>query len=270
MKSILFIGLLLITHAGLWSQQYTYITHFSGTKTYHGIDVKVSSKGYTDSLYYCGPKTGPYYVGNDYSASCCRTGSYTFSFSTAQETVWLDVSALSQSTSYNEYIKVYINGEHLFLSNNGIVSNCEPQAIIGEDGNLHPCNQCPGSGAERIKIEGPVNTIEVQCVIESGEPQGAVFGIYLGAANETEPVVTTYTLRTDPQTGTVEALILPFTGLTNDDISITDIYHHSLVYRLTSDGNNHTRLQLAGARTGTYELVVKYNSQVITGRIVVE
>lgn len=163
------------------SQQMQRIVHLNGTKTINGIGVTVTKSGKVDSLQYCGDDTGPYYMGYNYNNTGAANGSYTFTFSKPVDQVVLNLAAMSHSAgSYGEEAKVYVNGTHYRFTRLGTTNSCaESYAIITREGDISPCANCSGSGTNGVKINGPINTITVECHIIFGEPMGFVLGIWI-------------------------------------------------------------------------------------------
>ncbi len=244
------------------SQGLTMLKHLKGTRTINGVKVTVTQEGFVDSLYYCGDDTGPYFAGNDYSRSCCQTGSYIFTFSQPIKEVYLNISALSTSDSYDEEAQIFVNGVHYKLTNAGEDSGCEPMAIISEDGNLRPCNGCTGSGSDRIKIEGPITTLKVSCVINLGQPQGMVFGVYMGKPIENyDNTLVNYTA-TFGENASGRELLIESSQLEHAIISLKNKNGYTIPIHYRSIELNRIVIDASDLAKGEYLLEINLNDEI--------
>ena len=254
----------------LHAQKTDRLRHLSGTRTINGIQVTVTQEGAVDSLTYCGDDTGPYFVGNDYSGLGNITGSYIFTFTQPVKEVFLNIAALSVSDTYSEEVQIYVNGSHYFVTDIGHDSGCEPMPIISAEGNIRPCNSCTGSGADKIKIKGPITTLKVTCKILKGEPQGMVMGVYMGekAKDEITNTLVNYTA-TIGENAAGKELLIESNQLENAVITLKNSngYIIALHYRIIEA--NRIIIDASDLVKGEYFLEINLNDEIEKQRLLI-
>ena len=153
------------------------VTHMSGSVVINGINVTVTSSGNVMNLTtYC-PETLPYLTG--YAAGPgSGTGSFTFNFVPAVDSVRLNFSGLSNSGSSVERIILRKNGVHYAIPAPGTANGCDALAVLTASGDVEGCVGCGVSGWKGTRIGGPISQMVVVDTVISGTPNGALFSLF--------------------------------------------------------------------------------------------
>ncbi len=153
------------------------VTQLSGSVVINGINVTVSSSGnVTNNSSYC-TETFPYFIGYNPGPGS-GTGSYTFNFSPAVDSVRLNFSGLSNAGGNVERIFLRKNGVHYAIPLPGIANGCDPLAVLTAAGDIEGCAGCGVSGWKGTRIGGPITQMVVVDTVISGTPNGAIFSIF--------------------------------------------------------------------------------------------
>lgn len=114
MKQFIYVLFLFLLGAMGASAQFTAVTHLSGTATYSGHTVGVTSAGTASNISYCG--TSPYWIGAGTGFGTPDPGSYTFTFSPAVNAIRVFVTAANPGES----ITATINGTRYSLTSSEV------------------------------------------------------------------------------------------------------------------------------------------------------
>lgn len=153
------------------------VTHLSGSVIINGINVTVSFSGIvTNNSSYC-TETYPYFIGYNPGPGS-GTGSYTFDFSPAIDSVRLNFSGISNSSSSSERVVIRKNGVHYAIPQPGVVSICDALAVLTAEGDIEGCVGCGTSGWKGTSIGGPISQLVVVDTVLSGNPNGSIFSIF--------------------------------------------------------------------------------------------
>lgn len=144
---------------GLKAQTYYQVTNFSGTQTYGGVGVTVTSTG---SVSTGGGQC--YFTPTPYWAGQSGAGQYTFNFNQPVGTILLNLEGLNSG----EYVQVYINGILYCIQPCNVV--CSFVIPCNGGGNLGFVNNCnyygPNTlygGGQLIFPAGNITSFEVWC-----------------------------------------------------------------------------------------------------------
>ncbi len=262
-RSILGVLVLAVGHLGIISasaQNQNRILHLKGTQIINGISVTVSSKGNVDSLHYCGEDTGPYYLGYNYKNKGAKNGSYTFSFSEPADEVIINLSAMSHSNTYGEEARIFVNGTHYKVTAIGSNNGCgEAPVYLTPSGDIRPCINCSASGTNGIKIQGPINSITIECIILSGEPMGFVAGVWFKGKGSNENIMTSYTTKIGENSAGLGMELVISGDLENAELRLNDInlVPIQISYKLTE--KKMIILDISALTPGEYILQIKKN-----------
>lgn len=179
-KAITLLFLITCTSNSLYAQCVTnnQVTHLSGSVVINGINVTVSSSGnVTSNTTYCS-ETTPYFIGYNPGPGS-GTGSYTFNFAPAVDSVRLVVSGLSNTGGNIERIVIRKNGVHYVIPQAGVANACDALAVLTASGDIEGCASCGVSGWRGPGIGGgSISQITVVDTVISGAPNGALFAIF--------------------------------------------------------------------------------------------
>ncbi len=158
------------------------VTHLSGSAMVNGVNVTVTSSGFADNLIYCS-STSPYLIGFK-KPSSHGTGSYTFTFSPPVNFVTLNFSGISNSSSVDEVVKLFVNGSHYSIPSPGIANGCDDLAVLLPSGDIAGCPSCAVSGWSGTTITGPVSFLTVLDTLYMGTLSGgSLFSLFLCEKN---------------------------------------------------------------------------------------
>lgn len=161
------------------SQCFKKVTAITGTQVVGGVEVTVTSNGFTGTSLYCSPLTGPYHVGYDWDSSDCADGSFTFEFSPSITALTLNISGITDSLGSVEEVLILINGQHYPLLSEGVINSCEPLAVLTPEGNIKACLGCGWSGWSETTITGSISSLTVKDSVIMNCPDGAVFSLFI-------------------------------------------------------------------------------------------
>jgi hypothetical protein len=178
-KNLLFLMALLL-YAIASTGQCTYqVQHLEGTMEVNGVQVTVSATGITDSNNgYC-PATLPYFIGYNYNLMTSGNGSYTFNFSPPVSMVTLNFGGVSNLNGHYEEVRLYVNGTHYAIPEQGIDNGCDAMAALTAQGNIAGCTDCAVSGWSETSIPGPISSLIVDDTVFLGEPSGSIFSLFI-------------------------------------------------------------------------------------------
>jgi|GEM_PF-3925562 len=153
------------------------VTHLTGSVIINGVNVTVSSSGnVTNNSTYC-TQTVPYFIGYN-PGTGSGTGSYTFNFSPAVDSVRLNFSGISYSGGSIERIVLTKDGVHYAIPQPGVANGCDPLAVLTAGGDIEGCAGCGVSGWSGTRIGGGITQLVVQDLVISGSPNGSIFSIF--------------------------------------------------------------------------------------------
>ncbi|MEP7264469.1 MAG: hypothetical protein ABI772_08225 [Bacteroidota bacterium] len=160
----------------LFAQCSNQVTHLTGTTTVNGVNVSVSSTGFTsDNSTYCA-STIPYFVGYNVVSG---NGMYTFNFSPSINSLTLNFSGISNGGIGQEIVLLYINGTHYSIPSAGIPNNCDAMATLTPTGDITGCASCGVSGWNGTTISGNISSFSIVDSAAWGQGNGALFSLFI-------------------------------------------------------------------------------------------
>lgn len=180
MKINLLFLVVLCLYSGASTGQCTHqVMHLDGTLPVNGVDVTVTATGFTEfNSGYC-PATLPYFIGYSYNLMTSGNGSFTFDFSPPVSMVTLNFAGVSNAPGHYEEVRLYVNGTHYAIPEQGVDNGCDPMAALTAEGNIAGCTDCAVSGWAETSISGPVSSLTVDDTVFMGQPNGSIFSLFI-------------------------------------------------------------------------------------------
>lgn len=232
------------------------VMHLSGSATVNGVSVSVSSAGTVGfNEDYC-ESTAPYLIGG-----LGTSGLYTFQFSPPVSSLSLNFSGISNNGNNMEEIQVFVNGIHFAIGAIGTPNNCDPLATLTPEGNIIGCTNCMVSGWSDTIIDGPISELTVQDVVISGEPNAAIFSLFICEADFSVHSSKSQNLEVFPNPFSTYTIIKTNKILENAVVEIYDLT--GKVVRRIVDVRNSVKITRGNLKSGIYLMKVVENNQII-------
>lgn len=240
------------------------IFHTSGTADINGIQVTVTSEGEKDTSTFC-LDAQPYWIGGS------TNGSYTFQFSPAIEALELNITSIHNDSggSFEEIVKVKVNGSHYSIPALGEANECSPfLPILTSEGTLAAQANSERAGSNSISITGIISEVTVIDSAVVGNAGGALFSLYICS----ETAVSTAEIEN------ADVLIYPnptseqltIKGLPNiiDEIIFLDCLGR-IQYPNRIIPGDETSIDVSNFSNGIYYVVIHTNNQTISRKVIV-